>query len=373
MNSQQPTWNIRGEGKARRICLAGRWTLFIHTKAGKRLNREFERFGVHREMTWDFSEVEGLDSAGALFLWRFWDEAWPAGLECPNRYRHWFERLDNMPEFPPQPRWSVHRALEHFGGNLVGIMSTIWGLVALHWTVLADLGQSLKEPRITPWREISASVYRTGVSSMAILGVTGFVIGIVMSLQLGVNLKQFGANEQIIGVLGFAVLRELGPVIAGLIQSGRAGSSITAGIAGMHLTEELNALRTFGGFPSLRLVLPKVLAMAIVMPLLVVWTDFTEILGGMVAAQSYLDVPHSLFIARMPETVNLFDFWMGLIKGGVFGIIISVVGSYFGLKSEANTDSLSSNTTKSVVVSLSLILIFDAVFGAFMAMLGLFS
>src|SRR5690625_847958 len=295
MNSQKPTWYVRGEGEARRLCLAGQWKLFIYTKAGKRLNREFERFGAHREMTWDFTDVDALDSAGALFLWRFWGGAWPAGLECPHRYRHWFERLDGMSEFPPEPGWSVHRALEHFGGNLVAILSDIWGLFALVGVVFGDLWHCAIRPRVTPWREISASVYRTGVSSMAVLGITGLVLGVVMTLQLGVNLKQFGANEQIIGLLGLAILRELGRVIAGLIQSGRSGSSITAGIAGMHLTEELNALRSFGGFPTLRLVLPKVWAMLVVMALLVVWTGLTEFLGGMMASQIYLQVAQSQF------------------------------------------------------------------------------
>lgn len=372
MNSEQPTWTIEGEGDDRRVRLAGAWTLFMRTQDEQRLTREFRELESPQSMSWDLNGIDKLDSAGALFLWRLWQHQLPEALECRPEYRQWFERFDALPKQSPAPRRrSFMWALEALGGGLMAFANTTLGLFRLLGVVCVDAMYCITHPRVTPWREISASIYRTGVSSLVLLGVTGFVIGVVMTLQLGMTLKQFGANEKVIGLLGLAILRELGPVIAALIQAGRAGSSMTAGIAGMHLTEELDALRTFGGSPTLRLVLPKVVSMILVMPLLVVWSDFTEILGGMMTAQMYLGIPHGLFMARFPNSVSLFNFWLGLGKGAVFGITISVVASYFGLKARASTSSLSAQTTRSVVVGLTLILIMDAASGALLSAMGI--
>ncbi len=372
MHSEHPTWSIEGEGNNRWIKLAGAWALFIYTRDKQRLAREFRHLESPHSLGWDLNGIDKLDSAGALFLWRLWEHQLPRELECRTEYRRWFERFDALPETPPEPnRNLVWVFLQSLGGGLTAFFNTTIGLFKLLGLVFLDIVYCFLNPRVTPWREISASIYRNGVSSLVLVGVTGFVIGVVMTLQLGMTLKQFGANGKIIGLLGLAILRELGPVIAALIQAGRAGSSMTAGIAGMHLTEELDALRTFGGSPTLRLVLPKVVSMTLVMPLLVVWCDFNEILGGMMTSQMYLGIPHGLFLVRFPNSVSLFNFWLGLGKGAVFGITISVVASYFGLNARASTDSLSAQTTNAVVVGLTLILIMDATSGALLSWMGI--
>jgi phospholipid/cholesterol/gamma-HCH transport system permease protein len=366
-----PSWTVEGEGAARRVRLHGSWALFLRSDDRQRLLREFQALEAPGRLAWDLSAIERFDSAGAWLLWQTWGRQIPVSLECDEQSRQWFENFQTLPEHPsPGMDINLWRFLERFGASLNNAARVSAGLFALLVGVFGEILRCVLRPRLTPWREISASIYHTGVSSLVLLGITGYVIGVVMALQLGVTLKHFGANAQIIGLMGLAVLRELGPVIAAIIQVGRAGSSITAGIAGMHITEELDALRTFGASPQLRLVMPKVVALVIAMPLLVVWTDFTEILGGATTAQFDLGVPYALFLARLPHEVSLFNFWMGLAKGAVFGVIIGIVGSYFGLKSEANTSSLSQQTTHSVVVGLSVILIFDALSGAILAKLG---
>src|SRR5699024_4954979 len=128
---------------------------------------------------------------------------------------------------------------------------------------------------------------------------------------------------------------------------------------------------TFGNSPRMRLVSSRVVALVITMPLLVVWTDTAEILGGATTGQFDLDVPMTMFMARLPHSVDIYNFWLGLGKGALFGLIIALISSYFGLTARANTDSLSAQTTRSVVVGLSLILIVDALSGAVLAKLGL--
>ncbi|MES1934701.1 MlaE family ABC transporter permease [Salinisphaera hydrothermalis] len=369
---EPPKLEVEDDAGRRRVRLTGSWRLFNVSDHRKRLAAELEALDSPTEMTWDLSDISALDSAGAWVLWQAWGGQEPAELNCRDPHRQRFERLANAPEVPPRERrLSLIDLLDRLGGDLIAVARHVGGMIALLAGVLVDIGTCTVRWRLIPWREITAAIYRSGVSSIVLLGVTGYVIGVVMSLQIGVTLSSFGANQRIIGLMGLAVLRELGPVIAALIQAGRAGSSITAGIAGMHLTEELDALKTFGSSPRLRLVTSRVIAMMITMPLLVVWTDGAEIMGGATTAQLDLNVPFALFIARLPESVQMYNFWLGLAKGAIFGLIIALVGSYFGLTARANTDSLSSQTTRSVVVGLSLILIIDALSGAILAKMGL--
>lgn len=367
-----PTVRIEDDNARRRVRLTGSWRLFTASSDRQRLADELDALDSPHDMTWDLSEVSALDSAGAWLLWQAWGGREPAELTCLDPHRQRFEQLAAAPEGPPhQTRLTILDLLDRLGGDLIAVGRHVGGMIALLIGVIADIATCAVRWRQIPAREISASIYRSGVSSVVLLGVTGYVIGVVMSLQIGVTLSSFGANQRIIGLMGLAVLRELGPVIAAIIQAGRAGSSITAGIAGMHLTEELDALKTFGSSPRLRLVTSRVVAMMITMPLLVVWTDGAEIMGGATTAQFDLNVPFALFIARLPASVDMYNFWLGLGKGALFGLIIALVGSYFGLTARANTDSLSSQTTRSVVVGLSLILIIDALSGAILAKLGL--
>ncbi|MGN8160093.1 ABC transporter permease [Salinisphaera sp. RV14] len=367
-----PSLQVEDDAERRCVRLTGSWRLFTASDHRRRVADELDALDSPRDMTWDLSEISALDSAGAWLLWQAWGKREPAELKCRDPHRQRFERLAGAPEVPPrESRLSLLDLLDRLGGDLIAVGRHVGGMIALLIGVMADIATISVRWRLIPAREISAAIYRSGVSSVVLLGVTGYVIGVVMSLQIGVTLSSFGANQRIIGLMGLAVLRELGPVIAALIQAGRAGSSITAGIAGMHLTEELDALKTFGGSPRLRLVTSRVIAMMITMPLLVVWTDGAEIMGGATTAQFDLGVPFALFIARLPESVQIYNFWLGLGKGALFGLIIALVGSYFGLTARANTDSLSAQTTRSVVVGLALILIIDALSGAILAKLGL--
>ncbi len=370
MTPEPPNWTVEGEGDSRRVYLTGHWQLFTRTRDKDRLARELKQFERPQALAWDMRGIDSLDSAGAYFLWQLWGRQEPKELQCREEYSHWFERFAALPEQPPQPRRTIMHFMETFGGGVASVTMSTLGLFVLGGTVMVDFGHCVLRPRLMPWREISASVYRTGFSSLAILGVTGFIIGVVMALQFGASLTQFGASDQIIGLLGLAVLRELGPWITALIQAGRAGSAITAGIAGMHLTEELDALRTFGSSPVMRLVMPKVVAMGLVMPLLVIWTDFMELLGGAVAVQVDLGIPHQVILNRFPEEVSLLNFWFGLGKGVLFGVTIAIVSSFFGLRAAANTQSLGLQNTHSVVVGITLILILDAASGALLAKMG---
>lgn len=368
---QAPRWQIVEESGQRIIRLVGYWNLLTRGAERERVAAELQRIRTPRQLVWDLSHVRVMDSAGALLLWHLWDEDLPDRLHCRPEHRQWFARLGKLSTPSHRDREQRSASLSLLGARIVAMGQDAAGVMQLIGQLLLDFVYTLLHPRLTPWKEISASIYRTGATALPLLGTVGVLIGIVMTYQLAMSLRQFGANTMIVSVLGLSILRELGPVITALIVIGRTGSAITAGIGVMHVTEEFDALRAFGASPTQRLILPSVIGMAVSIPLLVIWTDFAGLVGGIIASDFSLGVGYRLFIERLPESVPWVNFWIGLGKGVLFGFVIATVSSYFGLKVRANTESLRQETTNSVVTSLTLILLLDATLGALLTNVGL--
>ncbi|HEX7369171.1 MAG TPA: ABC transporter permease [Rhodanobacteraceae bacterium] len=361
-------WQHGDDGE---IVLTGAWTLLLDADRRRRLARELGALDAPHRYRWNLERVEALDSAGARVLWQVWDRRLPERFACRDAHRHWFRWLADtrLPMLPARRPLDV--AIDRVGGAVVGCVHAAGGVLLLAGQLLLDVAYCVRHPRVTPWKETAATIYHVGATSMLLLGIVGFLIGVVMAIQIGMALAQFGAARMIVGMMGLAVLRELGPVICGLILAGRSGSAMTAGIGAMHLTGEYNALRAFGSSPSLRLALPRIIGACISVPLLVVWTDFAALIGGALTAQMDLGVGYRLFFAQLPAQVQIVNFWIGLSKGALFGFTIALVGCYFGINARPDTASLSRNTTLSVVTSLTLILLFDASSGALLTHVGL--
>lgn len=353
------------------ICLKGSWTLLLAADRRRRLARELGGLDAPRQYRWNLQNVDALDSAGARLLWDVWGHELPEHLDCHEHHRHWFHWLAETRSPDPPVVHPIDEAIDRTGRRALGFVRTAGGILLLIGQLMVDAATCVRHPRVIPWRETTAAIYRIGATSMLLLGCVGFLIGVVMAIQIGMALRQFGAASMIVGMMGLAVLRELGPVICGLILAGRSGSAMTAGIGAMHLTGEYDALRAFGSSPSLRLALPQVLGACISLPLLVVWADFAALVGGAVTAQADLGVGFRQFMAQLPAQVQIVNFWIGLGKGALFGLTIAVVGCYFGMHASPNTGALSRNTTLSVVTSLTLILLFDASAGALLTNVGL--
>lgn len=368
---QTPHWQLTEQSGKRTVRLRGYWNLLTRGVERQRVATELREIQRPRLLTWDLTDVQVIDSAGALLLWHLWDESLPEGFHCRPEHRQWFTRLGKLSTPSGRPAGQGLRPLSRLGGQIVGMARDGAGMLQLIGQLMLDLGYTLLHPRLTPWKEISASIYRTGATALPLLGTVGVLIGIVMTYQLAISLQKFGANTMIVSVLGLSILRELGPVITALIVIGRTGSAITAGIGVMHVTEEFDALRAFGASPTQRLIMPSVIGMAVSIPLLVIWTDFAGLLGGIIASDFSLGVGYRLFIERLPESVPWVNFWIGLGKGVLFGFVIATVSSYFGLKVQANTESLRQETTNSVVASLTVILLLDATLGALLTNVGL--
>lgn len=264
-----------------------------------------------------------------------------------------------------RPLMTARGYLDALGACVIGFGAHTLGLCRLLFGVLADIALGCVAWRCVPAGEIGASIYRTGVLSLLPLGVVGYVVGALASLQLGVTLTSFGAELRVVDVIGVAVTSELGPLLAAVVLAGRAGASIAADIADVSRADTGHARQ------RQRLVSPRVLALMVTLPLLMVWTNAAEFLGGATAARLDLDLPFSLFLARLPGTITLFNFWLGLAKGVFFGLVIGVVASYFGLAARAEADNPGKPIARSVGVALALVLIGDVLIGAVVAKLGL--
>lgn len=352
------------------ITLSGSWSLLVDKHHRRQLLHGFEQLGSPFDCRWDLRQVDSLDSTGASLLWQLWRGRLPDRLDCSDDQRHLFTWLAETAPLS-EPSRDATNWLERLGSGIVAVLKTGGGIFVLAGQLMLDVAYCVRHPRSIPWKEISANIYHIGASAMLLLGCIGFLIGIVMTIQVGLVLEQFGASSMVISMMSTAIPRELGAIVVGLLMAGRTGSAMTASIGVMHITEEYSALQALGSSPSLRLALPRVVGAAIGMPLLVVWTNCTVLLGSAFAAHAELAINYQLFLEQCLQQVQIVNVWIGLGKGVLFGVVIALVGCYFGMNSSPDTESMSSNTTISVVASLTAILLLDASLGAALTSVGL--
>jgi phospholipid/cholesterol/gamma-HCH transport system permease protein len=199
----------------------------------------------------------------------------------------------------------------------------------------------------------------------------GFLIGVVLAYLMSQQLRQFGADAFIVNILGLSLIRELGPMLAAILIAGRSGSAITAQIGVMRVTEELDAMRVMGIAQGYRLVLPRAIAMALAMPLLTVWTTLAALAGGMLAADLTMGVTPAYFFTALPDAVEVSNLTLAVGKSMVFGLLIALIGCHYGLRVKPNTESLGQGTTASVVTSITMVILVDALFAVVFKDIGI--
>ncbi|MCU6435661.1 ABC transporter permease [Undibacterium sp. Jales W-56] len=326
---------------------------------------------LNRELHWDLSSISALDHIGAQLLWQAWGKLRPAQLALQPCHEGLLVRLEEVSKLavPRPPKERLTRVMR-LGVIMLGFFEHVIGLIALLGQLMLDLLRFARHPLKGPWKEISANLYRTGFQALGITALVGVLIGIVLSYLSAQQLRTFGGDLYIVNILGMSIVRELGPLLAAILVAGRSGSAITAQLGVMRVTEELDAMRVMGIPHGFRLIMPRVLALAIAMPLLVIWTDVMALTGGMLAAQYRLGMSPEFFLHKLPEAVALVNYWIGLLKGVTFGILIALVGCHFGLRVKPNTESLGQGTTSSVVISITIVIIADAVFAILFSQVG---
>ena len=371
---------ITADHEQRTIVVTGSWVLPEVAPnlaaLSAQLSAQLSESGAEAEASytlWDCSGITALDSAGATVIWRAWGRALPARLKATPEHLAVFQRLataDAHPKLPDPPMSPFQRVMD-LGAAASGFFRHIIDFIALLGQVLLDLLHVLRHPGDLPRREISANLFRAGVVAMPVTALVGFLIGVALSYLTALQLRQLGADVYIINILGLSIVREIGPMLVAVLVAGRSGSAMTAQLGVMRVTEEIDALSAMGVARSLRLVFPKVVALTIVLPALVLWTTAIAILGGMVAAQIQLQIDYGLFLQSLQRAVPVANLWIGLAKGLVFGFMIALVACHFGLRVRPNTESLAASTTSSVVAAITVVIIIDAIFAVTTRSIGL--
>ncbi|SFP35935.1 phospholipid/cholesterol/gamma-HCH transport system permease protein [Nitrosomonas cryotolerans] len=355
-----------------RLILTGDFTLVTLGKQLQTLIIDLGNYADDPDLYWDLTEIKQMDAAGVILLWRAWNSQRPMHILLRPEQEKMFERLEKQAASFDKPKshdllWPIMIS----GRIALLLWEHLIGIVILIGQLLLSAKLLIKYPRYIPWREISANLYRTGAQALGITALVGFLIGIVLSYLSSKQLQMFGADIFIINILGISIIRELGPLLAAILVAGRSGSSMTAQLGVMRVTEELDALTVMGISHSQRLVLPKVLGLGIAMPLLVLWTSAVALMGGIVAAELQLGLSYQYFLTALPDAVPTANLWLGLGKGAVCGMVIALIACHFGLRIKPNTESLGEGTTNSVVTAITVVIIIDAIFAIVFSDVGL--
>ncbi|MBL8397389.1 MAG: ABC transporter permease [Candidatus Accumulibacter sp.] len=350
-----------------RVELAGEWTVAGLPTSIAPLQTQLRRLADRppESVQWRLQTILRLDSAAAILLWHAWGRRWPSSIELSAAHRQVIERVAasaGAVDGQSRPARDLLLPLLGLGRWVLTAIDHLRGMIALLGQLILDLIHLGRHPRDMPWREFSAHLYKSGAQALPVTTLIGFLIGIVVSYLAALQLKSFGADVLIVNLLGIGIVRELGPVLVAVLVAGRSGSAMTAQIGVMRVTEEIDALATMGVSRSLRLVLPKVLALTVAMPLLVVWCSVAGIVGGMISAKLQMDLSYGFFIEALPRVVPVANWWIGIGKGAVFGLLIAIIACHFGLRVAPNTESLSARTTAAVVTAITVSILVDAVF-----------
>lgn len=225
-----------------------------------------------------------------------------------------------------------------------------------------------KHIRIT---SLTSVIYHNGYAALPIIGLLSFMIGVVITYQMGLQLKNYGANIYIVDLLGISVLREFGPLLTAIMIAGRTGSSYTAQLGMMKLNQEIDALNTMGVTPAELLLLPRIAGLVIALPLLTMWSDIFGVMGGMVMSNNMLSITWHDFLNRFPNVVPLRALLIGLGKAPIFALIIASIGCYQGVQVKGSAESVGQNTTRSVVLAIFFIIVADAIFSVIFSKLKL--
>ncbi len=322
---------------------------------------------VEKELVIDGAAITALDTSGAWLLHRTVRELEQSGRKVTiNGLRPEFSALMQLvascaiaPETAPPsaPDW-----LARIGWNSWHALLGVSGMLAFIGECATILLRSLVQPRRIRWRPILHNLQTAGFEALPIVGLLSFLMGFVIAYQGADQLQRFGANIFIADLVGLSMLRELSPLLTAIIVAGRSGSAYAAQIGTMKVTEEIDALRTIGVGPIELLVLPKMLALIIALPLLTIFADAAGVFGGMLMARSKLDVTFDVFLDRLGDAVSLSSFLTGICKAPVFAAIIALVGCHQGFQVGGSADSVGRQTTVSVVHSIFLVILADALF-----------
>ncbi len=370
MHSLSPPPAGIAEPMPRQFALSGSWTARGIGAIQPQLEALFVISGS--EVVVDGARIEALDSSGAWVLQkllrRLGDQGAPVKVrDLQPEFARLLEVVGRQPATQTGTQLTPARGapssqLDGVGRAAAATLEQAVALLGFVGESALALAGCVAHPARFRWRPILYNIRSAGFDALPIVGLLSFLLGIVVAYQGADQLRQYGANIFVADLVGLSMLREFAPLITAIIIAGRSGSAYAAQIGTMAVTEEIDAMRTLGIAPLDLLVLPKIIALMIALPLLTVFADVLGVFGGMLMARAQLGVGFGEFLERFVKAVSITAYLIGICKAPVFAAIIAVVGCFQGFRTKGGADSVGRQTTRSVVHSIFLVIVADALF-----------
>ena len=323
--------------------------------------------------TVDIGGVERMDTVGAWVIHRFAEDSGATVLGASAQAQVLLGAVRasrSTADIAPPQEWFFISAARGTGEVVVNFFQGALRNLSFLGAIIDATGDLIAHPRRFRLRALVRQMELVGVTSLPIVGLMSFLIGIVIAQQGAVQLQQFGAETLTVNLVGRITLRELGVLMTAIMVAGRSGSAFAAQIGTMKLTEEIDAMRTIGVSPMEALVIPRMLASILMMPLLGFYSACVAIIGGAVLSDLTLGIPFLTFLARIQEVVPTHDLWVGLVKAPVFGLIVAMAGCYQGMRVSGSAEVVGLRTTKAVVQAIFMVIVIDAFFAVFFTRIG---
>jgi phospholipid/cholesterol/gamma-HCH transport system permease protein len=351
-----------------RIDLNGRLTAYTAQPIWRSALETLAR-NPNRPIIIDASGLEYADDVGIAFLFDLIRRERPASANVEIRglasnlaaLVHGYEAKDFSTAVPVRAHLGI---FEHAGRSTVQLLRYLEEVAAFVAECGAELRRAFTRRSRVNWGDVLDLSTEAGANGVPVVLLIGFLMGIIVAFQAGLVAKQFGAVLFVVNGVGFALLRELGPLMTAIVVAGRTGAAFAAQIGTQKVNEEVNAISTFGLSPIAFLVLPRLIAAVLVVPLLVVLADIVGLFGAALVMARF-EVSFQQFYNQLVGAVGPGDFLIGVLKGAVFGLTIAIVGCQRGLTTGAGATSVGRSTTSAVVTSIVLIIVIDGIFAVF--------
>lgn len=325
----------------------------------------------------DGGGLREIDTASALLLWRSLEASGvAAGTVSTRGFGDAHARIlelvrQRLPQVQGRPAAPARGLVAQVGAACAGLLGLLHGHLDYFGRVLSEFARVALRPARLRTKELFAQFSQVCVSAIPVVALVTFLIGLVVAYLLGLQAEQYGANIFVVDGVALGLAREFSPLIVAVIIAGRSGAAFTAQLGTMKLTEEIDAIRTLGLSAEQVLVVPRVLALVLSLPLLVFVGDVMGMLGAMVIAQQKLDIPPAAFVSRLHEALAPRHFVIGLAKAPVFALFIAVIGCRMGMAVSRDTRSIGMNTTSTVVQGIVAVILLDALFAVLLQALEL--